>query len=76
MSLRRVFSTQKGGYYDAHLLDRLVTVSSWELMHHSLKDDGRETDCFDVSRVSLQLPHDNGSLLELVPEKNLRSPSC
>ncbi len=63
---------------DVHLQDRrgiLVSVSCWELIQHTVNDDGRETGCFDGSHESLQLPHDNGSLLELVDQKNFRSPS-
>ena len=72
----RVFAA---GYYAARLRSRKgipVEVSCWKLMRRSREDGGRETGGVDVSLEALQLPHDNGSLLELVPEKNLRRPSC
>ena len=41
-----------------------VEVSCWKLMRRKREDGGRETGRVDVSLVALQLPHDNGSLLE------------
>ncbi len=35
----------------------LVSISCWSLMQHTMKDVGRETDCYDVlSRATLQVP--------------------
>ena len=39
-------------------------------MRHKRADGGRETGGVDVSLAELQLPHDSGSLLEPVAEKN------
>ena len=56
-----MFALPRGGYYAANKVSLakgiLVSISCWSLMQHTMKDVGRETDCYDVlSRATLQLP--------------------